>query len=128
MKAFECDMENLVIVPNYHEIHFAKGRGVDPYPTGISSPAALTLQIDWENNAQGSPSETDQLVVLLAEDQQLAGGSLFLITNTTRQELTHQLTLLPRYENKEMHVWIAFLSENEDYVSNSTYIGTVLIS
>lgn len=128
MKAFECDMDNLAIIPHYNRIQFSKGVGIDPFPTAISSPSALSIQIDWENNAESSTAENDYLVVLLAEDQELDSNTLFFITTTRRSDLSHQVSLLPRYQNKEMHIWIAFVDELEQYASNSIYIGQLLVT
>lgn len=128
MSAFHCDMDTLTIIPNYNQIQFSKGRGLDPYPTAISSPDPLKIQIDWENNGAGTTSENDYLVVLLAEDNDLSNGSLFLPTTITRFEETHTLTLLPRYQNKSMHIWIAFVNEDDLYASNSIYIGQITVT
>lgn len=128
LSALECDMDNLTIIPHYDQIHFSKGIGLDPQPTAISSPDPLTLQIDWEDNAVGTPSENDLLVVLLAEDNQLNANTLFFMTNSTRAEETKQLSLLPRYQNKEMHIWIAFLDSDNRFASNSIYVGSQIIT
>lgn len=128
LKALECDMDNLIILPNYAKIQFSKGIGVRPQPTAISSPQTLKIQIDWDDNSFGGPSEEDQLVILMAEDQELEAETLFYRTEATRQDETHQITLLPRYQNKEMHVWIAFVDANEMYASNSIYIGSITVT
>lgn len=128
LKALECDMDNYTITPNYAKIQFSKGIGLRPQPTAISSPQALKIQIDWEDNSLGGPSQDDQLVVLVAEDQNLEAETLFYYTQTTRGEQTHQITLLPRYQNKEMHLWIAFVDTNEMYASNSIYIGSIRLT
>ena len=128
MKAFKCDMDNLIIIPHYDEIQFAKGRGVDPLPTAISSPDPLTIQIDWINNATGTEAENDFLVVLMAEDNALSSGTIFLETSTTRDEETIQLNVLPRYQNKDLHIWIAFKDENNRFASNSVYIGQITVT
>ena len=128
MTAFQCDMDNLTIVPHYDEIQFSKGRGVDPLPTAISSPEPLKIQIDWENNAAGTTAEDDNLVILLAEDNALSSGSLFFQTTYKRVDETGQLTLLPRYQNKDMHVWIAFVDEDQRHASNSIYIGQITVT
>lgn len=128
MNALVCDMDNLTIIPNYSQIQFAKGKGIDPLPTAITSPSSLLLQIDWENNTPATPDETDYLVVLLAEDNDLNNQTLFFKTTKTRLDLTHQITLLPRYANKEMHIWIAFVNADNKYSSNSVYIGKILVT
>jgi len=128
MNALKCDMENLTITPHYDEIQFSKGKGMDPLPTAISSPEPLKIQIDWENNGAGTSAENDTLVILIAEDNALNTGSLFFQTNFTRAEETAQLTLLPRYQNKDMHIWIAFVDEEQRFASNSIYIGQITVS
>lgn len=128
LTALECDMDTLTLIPHYDQIHFSKGNGLDPQPTAISSPAQFTIQIDWENNANGSSAEEDLLMILLAEDNQLSANTLFFSTSTTRLEETKQITLLPRYQGKDMHVWIAFLDADNRFASNSIYIGEISVS
>ena len=128
MSALVCDMTNLTILPNYPQIQFTKGVGLRPFPTAISSPQALKIQIDWEDNAEGTSAEDDNLLVLCAEDNALDTDTLFYNTTTTRKDLTHEITVLPRYQSKEMHVWIAFQDALNQYVSDSVYIGTVVVT
>ncbi|QTV06616.1 DUF6266 family protein [Faecalibacter bovis] len=127
LNSIECDMNNLTLIPHYDRMHFSKGIGVSPQPTAISSPNPYTLQIDWENNTAGTSDEDDYLVVLLAEDEQLDAQTVFYKTTTKRIDETIQLTLLPRYQNKDMHVWIAFVNNEDLYASNSIYIGSITI-
>lgn len=128
LNAITCDMDALTLIPNYELINFSKGIGVSPQPTAISSPDPLTIQIDWENNAEGTSDEEDYLVILLAEDQQLETSTLFYKTSNKRMDETATLTLLPRYQNKDMHVWIAFVNSDDLYASNSIYIGSITIT
>lgn len=77
INAFQCDMENLEIIPNYHQIQFSKGKGIDPQPLAISSPTPLTIVIEWLDNGAGTIAETDYMVALFAEDNDLNVGTLF---------------------------------------------------
>lgn len=128
MNALQLDMDNLTITPNYNHIQFCKGKGVKAQPTAISSPNPMAIQINWENNAIGTEAENDYLVILLAQDQELENETLFFETQMVRKDTSYELQLLPRYQNKEMHVWMAFVDQNKKYVSNSTYIGSILVS
>ncbi|MBW1618636.1 MULTISPECIES: DUF6266 family protein [Empedobacter] len=128
MNALVCDMDNLQILPNYHQIQFSKGKGIDLQPLAISSPTPLTIQIDWENNSMGSNGETDYMVALLAEDNDLNVGTQFFQTNAIRVDLTYQLSLLPRYQGKELHIWIAFVNPENLFASNSVYVGKIIVN
>ena len=128
INALELDMDNLTIIPHYNKIQFSKGIGIKPIPTAISSPTTLKILIDWENNAPNSDAENDYLVILLAEDQELENETIFLETTAQRKDLSYEFSVLPRYQNKEMHVWIAFVNEDNLFASNSTYIGTVTVT
>ncbi len=128
MNALYCDMTNLEIIPNYSQIQFSKGVGLRPYPTAMSSPQALEIKIDWENNADGTAAKDDTLLVLLAEDNDLTADTLFYSTTATRKEESHSVTLLPRYQGKQMHVWVAFQDASNQYASDSVYIGSVSVT
>lgn len=128
MKALYCDMDNLEIVPNYAEIQFSKGMGLRPFPTAITSTEPLKIKIEWEDNADNTPFKDDTVLILLAEDNALSTESLFYATTTTRKELTHTIAVLPRYQGKDMHVWIAFQDALNQYASDSVYIGSVLVT
>ncbi|WP_177766263.1 DUF6266 family protein [Flavobacterium sp. I3-2] len=128
LKALVCDMDTLTITPNYAEIQFAKGNGLIPSPIGLASSSALTIEISWDNNAQGTPAENDTLVVLLAEDQALNNNTLFFTTNIDRSQENYELTLLSRYQGIQMHVWIAFINQEQTKTSNSVYLGTVTVT
>lgn len=128
MKGLTLDMDNLTIIPLYNHIQFSKGIGIRPLPMAISSPAASKIQIDWDNNASGTDAENDYLVILLAEDEELDSETIFLEPTVQRKDLSYTFSVLPRYQNKEMHVWIAFVNEDNLFASNSTYIGSILIT
>lgn len=128
INAFQCDMENLEIIPNYHQIQFSKGKGIDPQPLAISSPTPLTIVIEWLDNGAGTIAETDYMVALFAEDNDLNVGTLFFQTTSIRADISHEFTLLPRYQDKELHVWIAFVNADNLFASNSAYIGKIKVS
>ena len=128
LNAIECDWDNLTLIPRYNRIQFSKGNGLRPQPTAISSPSAMKIQIDWDNNAEGIGAENDYLVVLLAVDNDLEEETLFYETTVQRKDLSFEQTLLPRFQNNEIHLWIAFVDENGMYASDSLYLGTVLVT
>ena len=68
------------------------------------------------------------MVALLAEDNDLNVGTLFFQTTSTRADLSHEFTLLPRYQDKELHVWMAFVNADNLFASNSAYIGKIKVS
>lgn len=128
LSALHCDMDTLEIVPNYQIIQFSKGKALGPEPLTITSPSPLAIEITWEDNSQASDDDSDKLVVLLAEDEQLSQPTLFYQTNATRVNGSYMVSLLPRYQGKEMHVYIAFVKADQSMASNSFYIGKVAVT
>ena len=80
------------------------------------------------DNGAGTIAETDYMVALFAEDNDLNVGTLFFQTTSIRADISHEFTLLPRYQDKELHVWMAFVNADNLFASNSAYIGKIKVS
>lgn len=129
LNALYCDMDTLQIIPHYEKIMFSKGKGLRPIPVSITSNTPLTIQINWNNNARpGSTAELDNLLVLIASDEDLDDETIFYETTAVRQDQTVELEILPRYQYKTMQVWIAFFNEDLNLASDSSYIGPILVT
>ena len=124
--AVQCNMQQLTIQINYPQIQFAKGNGLIPLPITYYYSQLHTVKIEWLNNAQTNPQNTDQLLILIAIDQEYQTPTLFLETQTTRAALYHEFTLPVHFQNKPLQLWIAFKQQNT--TSNSVYLGKLVPS
>jgi len=126
LNANKLDFNLMTITPVYSEIQFARGNLMAPVITGLTSPAAGTFVIDWYNNAAGDPDrEADQLQMLY-----LAAGEkspIFIENMAERLDTTLTVNVPPNLQGKEVHVWVAFRSQDFVQVSLSAYAGSILI-
>ncbi len=127
LNAFKLDYVLNTVTPTYADIEFARGGLLSVIPTGLSSPAALSLKIDWFENSGGDAlRETDRLQVLyVGEDDP---RPLFVQNVAARSLATVDIPLPPNYQGKTVHVWLAFQTVDLLSVSLSSYAGSVLIT
>lgn len=126
LNAYKLDFTLLTITPEYTEIEFARGNLLAPIPTGLTSPAAGSFEVEWYNNAAGDPDrETDQLQLLyMAEGQK---SPVFIENMGERIDTTLTVTVPPNLQGKMVHVWIAFRALDMMQVSLSAYVGSVMV-
>lgn len=127
LNAFKLDFVLNKITPEYSEIMFAMGALLAAVPTGLASPAAGTLKLDWYNNGGGNPPrETDQLMLLYVAEG--ARSPVLMENMAARADATVSVTVPPNLIGKKVHAWMAFRSQDLMEVSVSSYIGTVTIT
>jgi len=96
-------------------------------PTGLTSAANATLSVEWYNNAAGNPDRlADQLQLLYYDETQKS--PVFLGNMGQRADAAITVTVPPYMSGKMVHVWIAFLSQDEMEASLSAYAGSVQIT
>lgn len=106
---------------------FAMGALLAAVPTGLASPDAGTLKLDWYNNGGGNPPrETDQLMLLYVAEG--ARSPVLMENMAARADATVSVTVPPNLIGKKVHAWMAFRSQDLMEVSVSSYIGTVTIT
>lgn len=126
LEAYTIDVPNETITLNYPLVEFSKGSLLSMFPSGFNSPTANTIQINWINNAGTSlDRENDYLQVLVAID--LQPYSLFLENVAQRIDQTVNITLPSTFQNQKVHIWVAFREAHEFQVSNSVYLGNVIV-
>lgn len=126
LNAFKLDFALMNITPLFPEIEFSLGNLLAAVPTGIESSVAGALTVDWYNNAGGNPDRlADQLQLLYYDESQKS--PVFLENLGERTDTTVTVNVPPYMSGKEVHVWIAFRSQDGMEVSISAYAGSVLI-
>ena len=123
LQAIQCNMEQLSIHINYPQIQFAKGKGAIPLVTACYKINPNTIRLEWLNNAETSYQNLDQLLVLLAVDQNFHTPTIFLEIQASHSNLQYELPIPIPFQNQNLHVWLAFKQQNT--TSNSEYLGVI---
>lgn len=127
LNAYKIDFDALTITLMFNEIEFSRGNLLAAIPTGLSSPVAGSLVIDWFDNSAAEPERlTDQLQLLYFADDELK--PIFMENIAERQDATQSISVPPNLIGKTVHVWIAFRDVLLTDVSSSSYVGSVLIT
>jgi hypothetical protein len=125
--AFKLDYATSQIIPVYPEIAFSKGKLPQAIPTGLSSATPGTFTLQWFNNSGGNLiHETDLAQILYCPEGEI--NTVLLENVATRVDGTFQTTLPPGWSGKTIHVWMAYVSENNVLASNSAYAGSIEIA
>lgn len=123
---FVIDFDAKTIVPNYPEMGFSKGNLLAPVLTGLTAVAGSKLTLTWQDNSGGVPERaTDLAQILIAIEDRT--GTLFLENACLRSEESFSVTLPLDLIGKKVHVWLAFRNEEKTLVSNSSYLGQLLL-
>lgn len=123
---FAIDYALETITPDYPALAFSRGNLLAPLPTGIEAPTAATLELEWQNNSMGNAERsTDLAQILLAADGE---EQSFFIENAAQRSAESYAVALPlNLQGKTLHVWLAFRSDTGTDVSNSVYMGSVIV-
>ena len=127
LNAMKINFTTMTITFVYAEVEFAQGPLMPAVPVGLTAPAANSFTVEWFDNSEGDAArEADQLQLLYyAEDER---KSVFLSNAATRADATYTAAVAPNLSGKTVHVWIAFRGDLPLKVSNSSYVGSVLIT
>lgn len=109
------------------KIMFCKGNLLDIEPISFSSPDALAVEVEWNNNSEGDADrENDELVLVYYSD--FEESTHLKVTSAKRSDKTYSFNVLPKYQNKEVHIWCAMKAADETMSSKSVYLGSLTIS
>jgi len=126
LKAFKLDYTLMEINIDYPKIQFSKGNLLSPQPTGLTSPVAQQIKIEWYNNSGGDADrDADQVQVLCAIENEPT--TLFLQNQAERTDNEVTITLSPMISGKTVHIYIGFKDVLSTAVSTSAYVGSVLV-
>jgi len=124
MDNFKINYTDASIIPNYPMLSFSKGNLLAPIPLTLNLASASTLEISWQDNATGHADREDDFaqIVVAAEGEDL---SIFVENAAKRSDTSYTVNMPINFQNKTIHIWIAFRTENGELASNSQYAGTV---
>lgn len=84
----------------------------------------IGLHFSWTDNSDRRADHSNDQVMLLAYDI-AEGFPYFMFSGARRKAVQETLAISKRSKGKELHLWIAFISDNRQQISMSTYVGTV---
>ena len=124
MEHFKIDYAASTITPNYPALAFSRGNLPAPVPLALDLSSPELLEVSWQDNSAGNAGrENDFLQILIAgEDENL---SFFVENAAVRSGKSYLVNLPVNFQNKTLHVWIAFRTEDGESVSNSQYAGSI---
>src|SRR5690606_8470187 len=87
LNSHKLDYDTMDMTTEYSEIEFSKGSLLEPFPTGLSSPDPMSLEITWADNSAGDAERgTDKAQILYVVEN--ARKSNFASNVATRSEGT----------------------------------------
>jgi len=111
---------------DYSLVLLAKGNlKIASSPT-ITSPAPGMVAFNWVNNGgTNGANHNDKAVLAIYSEEE--DDSISTTSGAMRSSGTANLAA-PGWSGKEVHAWIAFVTDAGDKYSNSKYLGKVMIS
>lgn len=93
----------------------------------VSSAAPGEVTVTWaDNTLNGSASATDKSLILLFNAGKVE--AIFTLSGAARSAGTQALVVPDNYTGDQLQAFISFQSADGSLVSNSTYIGSVLVA
>lgn len=84
------------------------------------------LHFSWKNNSEPSVARSDDQVMLLAYSEE--DGAAEIMLSGARRSAGHETLRTDNFEKiNEVHTWIAFISDDRQKISMSTYTGKITI-
>lgn len=82
------------------------------------------LHFTWTDNSTRRTDQSNDQVMLLAYDLE-KGDTHFMFSGARRKAGHETLEISKGSKGKELHLWIAFISDDRQLISMSTYAGSV---
>lgn len=95
-------------------------------PSAVSNIAG-SVQFNWDDNSiDGNAKPTDRAMVLVYNPSR--NEAVFVTDGSLRSAGTHTITVPNMYSGDNVFAFISFISEDGKQVSNSRYIGSVVVA
>ena len=111
---------------NYSKLVMSKGGLKKPSDAEVAATDPGELEITWVNNARpGTPSLTDKATVIVynADKEEF----VTMPAAAARSLETYTLQVPADFAGDMVHTWMYFVSVNGKKVSDSVYVGSVLV-
>jgi hypothetical protein len=112
---------------DYQTALLSRGSLASALNGSASSSAAGSISFSWDDNSDESNSfATDKAMILIYNADRKE--AVFVTDGNTRASGSQDLTIPDSYSGDTVEAFIAFVSENGKSGSNSTYLGSVVVS
>ncbi len=93
----------------------------------VNSPAVGQVQFNWvDNSIDGNARPTDRAMVLVYNPAR--NEAVYVTDGSARSIGNHTLTVPDQYSGDTVYTFIAFISEDRKEVSNSKYVGELIVA
>jgi len=93
----------------------------------VNSPAVGQVQFNWvDNSIDGNARPTDRAMVLVYNPAR--NEAVYVTDGSARSIGNHTLTVPDQYSGDTVYAFIAFISEDRKEVSNSKYVGELIVA
>lgn len=86
----------------------------------------LGLHFTWTNNSAEKGANRDDQVIVLAYDVAIKKPAAYGFTGARRQKCKETIEIANFGSGQQFHVWIAFIADDREQVSMSTYLGEIV--
>jgi hypothetical protein len=93
----------------------------------VNSPRVGQVQFNWvDNSIDGNARPDDRAMVLVYNPAR--NEAVYVTDGSARSAGTHTLTVPNQYSGDTVYTFIAFISEDGKEVSNSKYVGELIVA
>jgi len=110
---------------DYPNLLIARGTLTGANATSVVAPIGK-IKLTWENNSgTGDAQPTDKAIVVAINPAK--GEAAYTTEGAPRSAETEELQIPPSWSGNEVHIYLAFISEDGTEVATSTYCGSVAV-
>jgi len=131
--AMSYNVKNAIIgeypdyVIDYENALISRGGLTGALNPTVNSPGAGQVLFNWaDNSLDGNANATDKAMVLVYNPAR--NEAVYVTNGSARNTGTHTLTVPDQYSGDTVYAFIAFISEDGKSVSNSKYVGEVVVA
>ena len=111
---------------DFSKVLISKGILSIPSNVSLSSPASGKIRVNWDNNSgSGVSNTTDKAIILVVNPETLL--NYYTTSGDTRNSGGQTLDLVD-FKGQEVHIWMAFISEDGNTLSTSVYAGSIEVT
>ena len=111
---------------NYPNMLISKGSLTGAMNGGVTGGSA-SVTIDWDDNTgSGNATGTDKAIILVYNPAKFQ--YVYTMQGVARSLTTQNMALPTSFATDTVHVWLAFITEDESQVSTSIYAGQTTIA
>lgn len=112
---------------DYSKVLVSRGKLAEARDASSSSNAIGQIQINWSDNSDESSANSNDKVFLLVYNKS-KGESISIVSDIVRTAESLDLELPDSFHGDAVEVFLSFISDDENTVSDSKYAGEVIVT